>query len=180
MRYAENRTGTHFYCKAHNRVATHLCFRDGFSGGTPCCNPGLGGLMVPCLTIETTGRPLGMANMNLRKPAPPVITAETMKEAQAAKEAPYDAAMDEAAMPFVATLSNRIEQSLRLSSEDFRPQIQVNQSVTIVNVDVLDMLAVVSRIEVAIREKYHARGFAVAFIHRNGTDYKTVEAQLTW
>ena len=46
-RYRRNDDPNEWWCKSHNRMATHLHRRD---DGTerPCCEPGLGGILLPC------------------------------------------------------------------------------------------------------------------------------------
>jgi len=36
-----------YWCATHKRIATHVLIRDGMDA-TPCCEPGLGGIMIPC------------------------------------------------------------------------------------------------------------------------------------
>lgn len=43
------------WCNTHNRPATHLVERLGQDRGKPCCDPKLGGVAMPCFTVELTG-----------------------------------------------------------------------------------------------------------------------------
>ncbi len=49
--YAETFTpsGT-WWCQSHSRPATHLVER-GWRSGERCCNPRLGGIMIPCFAV---------------------------------------------------------------------------------------------------------------------------------
>ena len=48
-----------FWCKTHNRRATHLLFRSGMVPA-PHCDPKLGGIMLPCECVPwiDTGEPV--------------------------------------------------------------------------------------------------------------------------
>lgn len=43
------------WCNTHRRRATHLIERLGQDRGKPCCDPKLGGITMPCFTVDLTG-----------------------------------------------------------------------------------------------------------------------------
>lgn len=43
------------WCNTHNRKATHLREEIGPDRGKPCCDPKLGGIMMPCACVDLTG-----------------------------------------------------------------------------------------------------------------------------
>jgi len=45
--YARNTSRYKFWCKSHNRWATHWLYREGESP-VPHCAPGAGGILLPC------------------------------------------------------------------------------------------------------------------------------------
>lgn len=42
------------WCNSHRRKATHLWVKDGFPR-SPHCDPNLGGILLPCFTVDLTG-----------------------------------------------------------------------------------------------------------------------------
>jgi len=42
-----------YWCNTHERRATHVMYRPGCRGSV-CCDPTLGGIMIPCLCVDLT------------------------------------------------------------------------------------------------------------------------------
>lgn len=103
-----------------------------------------------------------------------------MKSEQALKETAYRQSVSDLAKPFSDSLIARVEQELRRVFEDPRPTTQAGESILVEGIHLLDILAVVGRVEEVVRDRFHARGFAVSFVHRNGQPMSRVEALLTW
>lgn len=47
--YKKDDSGKLWWCNSHRRRATHI-FKD-----RHCCNPNLGGIMIPCQCVDLTG-----------------------------------------------------------------------------------------------------------------------------
>ena len=53
--YAEAQDEETWWCNSHQRRATHMYFHAGHNGVFHCCDPKLGGIMLPCRSVNLTG-----------------------------------------------------------------------------------------------------------------------------
>jgi hypothetical protein len=61
VRYIEGSPVLLFWCNSHERKATHIQIRDyvneagSFHEETPCCDPKLRGILLPCSCVNLSG-----------------------------------------------------------------------------------------------------------------------------
>lgn len=55
--YARDTSGRLYWCNSHERKATHVRNQEWSDGGRDAmhvCEPGLGGILLPCMVVDLT------------------------------------------------------------------------------------------------------------------------------
>lgn len=120
--------------------------------------------------------------------APRKLTAQEMKQAQAAKQAAYDAEIRKAAQPHADRFIKRLEGSLQTAFEARRPSTSIKESfsppgvVELPGLDVGDMVAFINAVKALVSTNFGPpRNYTVSFEDGPGMGWPNYfNAVLTW